>query len=240
MNAIRLGLRSYGNSYGLVQRRVARIAARLAGVIAAGLLITLSVSPASAQDKPIKIVAFGDSLTAGYGLPGNAAFPTRLNEALRQRGHVVAMTNAGVSGDTTTAGLARVDWSVPDGTEAVIVELGANDFLRGTDPAVTLKALDAILAKLKARNMQILLCGFIAGKNMGADYERAFNAIFPTLAKKYDAVFFPWFLDQVGGERRLNQGDGIHPNAEGVDVIVKNILPYAEQLIARAKSARGS
>jgi acyl-CoA thioesterase-1 len=187
----------------------------------------------------MKIVAFGDSLTAGFGLPAVAAFPNRLKEFLKQRGYNVEVVNAGVSGDTTTGGLGRVDWSVPEGTEAVIVELGANDFLRGVDPAVTYRSLDGILAKLKARRIQILLCGFTAGKNMGPEYERAFNAIFPSLAQKYGAVFYPSFLEGVGGDRRLNQLDGIHPNTEGVDIIVRKILPKAEQLIARVKAARG-
>ncbi len=236
MNWVQLRSRSYGKSYGGVQRLVAAIILTLSVLIP-----VMAATPAAAQaDRPIKIVALGDSLTAGFGLPAVAAFPYRLKEFLKTRGYDVEMINAGVSGDTTTGGLGRVDWSVPQGTEAVIVELGANDFLRGVDPAVTFRSLDGIMAKLKARKIPILLCGFVAGKNMGPQYEQAFNAIFPTLAQKYDAVFYPSFLEGVGGDRRLNQLDGIHPNTEGVDIIVKKILPKAEQLIARAKTARGS
>lgn len=228
MNWVRFGFRSYGKSYGIVKPLVAAFALTLALAL-----------PAAAQERPVKIVAFGDSLTAGFGLPGVAAFPSRLREFLKLRGYNVEVVNAGVSGDTTTGGLARVDWSVPEGTDAVIVELGANDFLRGVDPAVTYRALDGILGKLSARRIQILLCGFVAGKNMGPEYERAFNAIFPALAQKYGAVFYPSFLDGVGGVRSLNQIDGIHPNTDGVDVIVKKILPKTEELIARVKSPRG-
>jgi acyl-CoA thioesterase-1 len=188
---------------------------------------------ALAQTAPVKIVAFGDSLTAGYGLPGPDAFPAKLAAALKAKGENVEIANAGVSGDTTTGGLERVDWSVPDGTDAVILALGANDLLRGIDPAVTEKALDGILAKLTARKIKVLLAGMLAGKNMGADYETRYNAIFPALAKKYDVLFYPFFLDGVATDRALNQQDGIHPNAAGVDAIVKRILPKVEDLIAQ-------
>lgn len=189
---------------------------------------------------PVKVVAFGDSLTAGYGLPAPAAFPVKLREYLKGKGSDIEIVNAGVSGDTATGGLGRVDWSIPDGTEAVILELGANDALRGVSPAVTRAALDGIMARLKARNIQVLLCGMISGKNLGPDYERDFNAIFPDLAKNYGALLYPFFLDGVAGDRKLNQQDGIHPNADGVDVIVQKIAPSVEQLIARAKAARAS
>ncbi|HEY1152748.1 MAG TPA: arylesterase [Pseudolabrys sp.] len=191
---------------------------------------------ALAQTAPVKIVAFGDSLTAGYGLPGPDAFPAKLAAALKAKGENVEIANAGVSGDTTTGGLERVDWSVPDGTDAVILALGANDLLRGIDPAVTEKALDGILAKLTARKIKVLLAGMLAGKNMGADYETRYNAIFPALAKKYDVLFYPFFLDGVATDRALNQQDGIHPNAAGVDAIVKRILPKVEDLIAQVRA----
>ncbi|OJY41396.1 MAG: arylesterase [Rhizobiales bacterium 64-17] len=213
----------------MVQRVVALIVLTL--VSAVGLS-----GVALAQNAPVKIVAFGDSLTAGYGLPGPDAFPAKLAAALKAKGETIEIANAGVSGDTTTGGLERVDWSVPDGTEAVILALGANDLLRGIDPAVTEKALDGILAKLKERNIKVLLAGMLAGKNMGADYETRYNAIFPALAKKYDVLFYPFFLDGVATDRALNQQDGIHPNAAGVDVIVKRILPTVEELIAQVRS----
>ena len=187
----------------------------------------------------MKIVALGDSLTAGYGLPANEAFPTRLSAALKEKGETaVAIANAGVSGDTASGGLARLDWSVPEGTDAVIVALGANDFLRGIDPKVTAEALERILARLKERHIKVLLCGMLAGKNMGAEYETAFNAIFPTLAQRYGVLFYPFFLDGVATDRALNQADGIHPNAKGVDVIVKAILPKVEALIDKVRAAR--
>jgi acyl-CoA thioesterase-1 len=193
-----------------------------------------------AEERPIKIVALGDSLTAGFGLPVEAAFPTKLAEALKAKGVAVTITNAGVSGDTVSGGLGRLDWSVPDGTEAVILELGANDALRGHDPKVTKPALDAILRKLADRHIPVLLAGMRAPRNMGLDYARDFDAIFPALASTHPVVFYPFFLDGVAADPKLNQGDGLHPNAAGVDVIVARILPKVEELIGRARAARGS
>ncbi len=233
MQRIRLQSRSYGKEARLVQRVAALIVLTL--VSAVGLQMGLH-GVALAQTAPVKIVAFGDSLTAGYGLPGPDAFPAKLAAALKAKGENVEIANAGVSGDTTTGGLERVDWSVPDGTDAVILALGANDLLRGIDPAVTEKALDGILAKLTARKIKVLLAGMLAGKNMGADYETRYNAIFPALAKKYDVLFYPFFLDGVATDRALNQQDGIHPNAAGVDAIVKRILPKVEDLIAQVRA----
>ena len=175
--------------------------------------------------KPIKLVALGDSLTAGYGLPAQAAFPVRLQQALRDKGIAVDITNAGVSGDTSTGGRDRLDWSVPPDTDAVIVELGANDALRGIDPKVTRTALEDILKKLKARNVAVLLCGMYAPPNYGADYAARFNAIYPDLAKAYGVPLYPFFLEGVAADAKLNQSDGMHPTAEGVEVIVRNILP---------------
>ncbi len=201
----------------------------------AGLAATL-VTPVSAQNvAPLKIVAFGDSLTAGYGLPAQEAFPARLERALKAKGHNVEIENAGVSGDTASGGLSRLDWSIPDGTDAVIVELGANDMLRGVEPKVTRQALDEILAKLNARKIAVLLSGMRAAPNLGADYVSQFEAIFPDLAKKYDVVFYPFFLDGVATQAKLALRDGMHPNAAGVDTIVTGILPKAEELIARVK-----
>ncbi len=201
----------------------------------AGFAAALS-SPVFAQSgAPLKIVAFGDSLTAGYGLPAQEAFPARLERALKAKGHNVEIENAGVSGDTASGGLSRLEWSIADGTDAVIVELGANDMLRGVEPKVTRQALDDILAKLKARNIPVLLTGMRAAPNMGADYVRAFEAIFPALAQKYDAVFYPFFLDGVAADPRLALRDGVHPNGAGVQIIVDGIVPKVEELIARVK-----
>jgi acyl-CoA thioesterase-1 len=194
------------------------------------------VTPALAQNTaPLKIVAFGDSLTAGYGLPAQETFPARLERALKAKGHNVEIENAGVSGDTASGGLSRLDWSIADGTDAVIVELGANDMLRGVDPKVTRQALDDILGRLKARNIPVLLAGMRAAPNLGADYVREFEAIFAGLAQKYDVVFYPFFLDGVATQAKLALRDGMHPNAAGVEAIVNGLLPKAEELIARVK-----
>jgi acyl-CoA thioesterase I len=191
-----------------------------------------------ADGKPVQIVALGDSLTAGYGLPNGDAFPTKLQAALKAKGIDAAVANAGVSGDTASAGLERIDWSVPDGTGAVIVELGANDALRGLDPAVTRKALDAILTRLASRRLPVLFAGMKAPLNMGADYASAFDAIYPALAVKHPVIFYPFFLDGVAADAKLNQGDGMHPTAAGVDVIVARILPSVVELVAKARDAQ--
>lgn len=215
--------------------RVQRLAALL-------LAVACVIAPQAAQaaDAPVKIVALGDSLSAGYGLPGQDAFPAKLAAALKAKGIAVDIINAGVSGDTASGGLGRLDWSVPDGTDAVIVELGANDALRGIDPKVTRTALDTILGKLKARKMAVLLAGMQAPRNMGPDYVRDFDAIFPALAQAHDVVYYPFFLDGVATDAKLNQKDGLHPTAAGVDIIVTRILPKVEELIARVRAARGS
>jgi acyl-CoA thioesterase-1 len=207
----------------------------LVGVLCA-ILMAAPVQAAGA----LKIVALGDSLTAGYGLPAQAAFPARLAAALKAKGDAVAVVNAGVSGDTASDGLDRLDWSVPKGTEAVILELGANDALRGIEPKVTKAALDKILNKLAARHIPVLLAGMRAPRNMGADYVREFDRIYPALASTHPVVFYPFYLDGVATDPTLNQGDGMHPNPAGVDMIVKRILPSVEELIARARRSRGS
>lgn len=186
--------------------------------------------PANAA--PLRLVALGDSLTAGYGLPASQAFPARLEAALKAGGHDVVIENAGVSGDTTSAGLARLDWSVPDGTSGVILELGANDMLRGLDPAIAEKSLDAILARLRQRGIPVLLIGMQAAPNLGAAYKQSFDAIYPRLAEKYGVKFYPFLLDGVAGHPNLNQPDGLHPTAAGVDVIVARILPAVEGFLA--------
>ncbi len=194
--------------------------------------------PLSAAAEPVRIVALGDSLTAGFGLPEKDAFPVKLEAALRAKGHDVEVINAGVSGDTSSGGLARLDWSVPDGTGGVILELGANDALRAVDPEVTRKALTEMIRRLQERKIEVLLAGMQAPRNMGPDYAAAFDPIFPELAKRYDVVFYPFFLEGVATDTALNQGDGIHPTAAGVERIVEQILPYAEKLIARITAKR--
>jgi len=184
-----------------------------------------------ADVKPVRMVAFGDSLTAGFGLPASEAFPVRLQKALSAKGIAVDILNAGVSGDTTTAGLARLDWSIPPGTEAVILELGANDALRGVDPKVARGALDAILTKLKARNIAVLLCGMYAPPNYGAEYTEKFNAIYPDLAKGHNVPLYPFFLEGVATDAKLTQPDGLHPTAAGVDAVVTRILPTVEAFL---------
>jgi acyl-CoA thioesterase-1 len=208
----------------------------LAAIVAGVPVASSSARPD--DGRPVKIVAFGDSLTAGLGLPATAAFPARLQRALISKGLAVDVINAGVSGDTSTDGLARLDWSVPDDADAVILELGANDALRGIDPKLTRAALGAILRRLAARHVPVLLAGMRAPPNMGADYTQAFDAIYPDLAAAYGVLFYPFFLDGVAAERGLNQGDGLHPTAAGVDVIVERLLPQAEALIARVRAAR--
>lgn len=207
--------------------------------LAVALLALALPAAAAAADRPVKIVALGDSLSSGLGVAADEAFPARLERALRAKGHAVEMINAGVSGDTAAGGLARLDWSVPDGTEAVIVELGANDALRGLDPAVTRDALDQILQRLKARGLPVLLTGMRAPPNLGADYSRRFDAIFLQLAEAHGVPLYPFFLDQVASQAALNQRDGIHPTAAGVDVIVRGILPKAEELVQAALQKRG-
>ena len=195
-------------------------------------------APAAGAGKPIKMVVLGDSLSAGLGLSASAAFPARLKESLKINGIEVDMINAGVSGDTSSGGRDRLDWSVPEGTDAVILELGANDALRGTDPKVTRAALTDILAQLKARKVAVLLCGMLAPPNYGSDYSARFNTIYPDLAKSFGVPLYPFFLEGVAADARLNQADGLHPTAEGVDVIVKNILPTVEAFLGAISGQR--
>ncbi len=198
-------------------------------LLAAACLIPLA-TPALAE-QTFSIVALGDSLTAGYGLPPEDAFTTRLEQRLKENGLNVEVVNAGVSGDTSKGGLSRIDWSVPDGSGLVIVELGANDALRGISPAETAKNLDAILARLRQRGIAVLLTGMLAPPNMGKDYEAAFNAIYPKLAEKYGVELYPFFLDGVVADPKLNQADGIHPNAAGTAVIVERLSPVVDKLV---------
>ncbi|MGB0697180.1 MAG: arylesterase [Rhodospirillaceae bacterium] len=181
----------------------------------------------------IKILALGDSLTAGYGLAPGESFADQLQAALRAKGHRVTVVNAGVSGDTTAGGLARVDWLLGDRPDAAIVELGANDGLRGIDPASTKANLNGILEKMAANDVPVLLAGMLAPPNLGSEFGEAFNSLFPVLAEQHDAVYYPFFLEGVARVPELNLSDGIHPTAEGIGVIVENILPKAEELLAR-------
>jgi acyl-CoA thioesterase I len=183
------------------------------------------------QTAPIQIVALGDSLTAGYGLADKDGFVPRLQAALTAKGIAATVANAGVSGDTASGGLARLDWSVPEGTQAVMVELGGNDMLRGIKPEITRDALDKILQRLTARHIAVMLCGMRAAPNLGADYGGAFERIYPELAAKYGTLLYPFFLDGAAGDLKVLQQDGMHPNASGVDVIVERILPKILQLI---------
>lgn len=189
---------------------------------------------------PVRIVALGDSLTAGLGLPERDGFVPRLQTALAAKGIAAEVTNAGVSGDTASGGSARLDWSVPEGTDAVIVELGANDMLRGIKPEVTRAALDAILQRLTARHIAVLLCGMRAAPNMGADYGRDFEQIYPELATKYGVLLYPFFLDGVAADLSLTQPDGLHPNPAGVGIIVQRILPKVMELVTRAQGRHPS
>ena len=212
----------------------------IAPVQIAALLLVLLCLPARPQSngapsRPVQIVALGDSLTAGRGLPLSASFPVKLEAALKAKGVAVQIANAGVSGDTASAGLARLDWSVPEGTDAVIVELGANDMLLGIDPKVTRKALAEIVRRLSGRGIVVLLAGMQAAPNLGAEYGREFEAIFSDLAARNDLLVYPFFLDGVAADAKLNQPDGIHPTAAGVDEIVARILPTVEELIARVR-----
>lgn len=195
-------------------------------------------APASAQ-QPVKIVAFGDSLLAGFGLRANESFPAQLENELKKRGHIVEIANAGVSGDTTTGGLSRLDWSIQDGTEAVILVLGANDMLRGMEPELARKNLDEMIKRLKARKIEVLIGGMRAAPNLGADYARKFDSIYADLAKEHDILIYPFFLDGVAGQRELNMNDGIHPTPKGVSLVVERILPSVESLIERVKKRRG-
>ena len=196
--------------------------------------------PAAIAQQPVRIVALGDSLTAGLGLPEKDGFVPRLQAALVAKGAAAQIVNAGVSGDTASGGAARLDWSVPDGTDAVILELGANDMLRGINPQVTRGALDTILRRLSDRHVAVLLCGMRAAPNLGGDFAQSFEPIYSELAAKYGILLYPFFLDGVAGNPKFNQHDGLHPNAAGVDIIVARVLPQVEGLIARVRALHPS
>ena len=215
-------------------------AAAIVNVLAGLLVVAIAAASAASADteRPINIVAFGDSLTSGYGLRQSQAFPVQLQKELRARGHNVVVGNAGVAGDTTAAALSRFDWAVDGEADAVILELGANDALRGIDPEVTRNNLQQILARLQARAIPVLLTGMRSPANWGDTYAENFDAIFPGLAREHVLVFYPFFLAGVVLDAKLNQGDGMHPNAKGVGEIVRQIIPSVEELIAKAKARR--
>lgn len=209
---------------------------KITGLLPA-VAVAAAVSAASipqVRAEPVSIVAFGDSLTAGYGLDPGQAFPEQLERALRRRGLDVTVANAGVSGDTASNGLARLEWSVPADADLVIVELGANDALRGIDPTITRQALSAIVAKLQGRGQGVLLAGMLAPRNMGDRFAAEFNAIYPDLAAEYGVPLYPFFLEGVAANRSLNLPDGIHPTAEGIAKIVDAMLPQVEALVKQA------
>ena len=193
---------------------------------------TFAAVAAAAVADPLKGVAFGDSLLAGYQLAPGEAFPERLEAALNEKGHAVEIVNAGVSGDTTSGGLARLDWSVPDDTDFVILELGANDALRGISPELSRQNLDRMIVRLKERGIDVILAGMLAPPNMGEDYAAGFNPIFPELAEEHGIPLYPFILDGVATQEDKLLGDGMHPNAGGVDEMVERFLPLMEDYIA--------
>ena len=229
--------RSYGTFACGVEGRRTLFAHILVLMLALTALdMTLARAAFADEGKPVKLVVLGDSLSAGLGLSAADAFPAKLQKALRDKGIAVDIGNAGVSGDTASGGRDRLDWSVPEGTQGVILELGANDALRGTDPSLTRAALSDILTRLKARGVPVFLCGMLAPPNYGKDYAERFNAIYPDLSKSFGVPLYPFFLDGVAADAKLNQADGIHPTSAGVDIIVKNIMPTVEAFLGTIKA----
>jgi acyl-CoA thioesterase-1 len=196
-----------------------------------GIFLILSTVGPAAWAAPVKILALGTSLTQGYGLPPGTEFTAQLQAALKAAGIDAQVINAGVSGDTSADGLSRLDWSLADHPQAAIVELGSNDMLRGIPPSETEKNLRAILTKLKAAHVKVLLTGMMAQANLGRDYVQQFDAIYPRLAKKFGVLFYPFMLQGVALNPKLNQADGMHPNPAGVKVIVKHMLPLVKKLV---------
>jgi acyl-CoA thioesterase-1 len=216
---------------------------RQIGRLRFGAIVALFVSifhPGTALARTLRIVAFGDSLSAGFQLPANASFPAQLEAALRAKGRDVTVVNAGVSGDTASDGLARLDWSVPQGADLVIVEFGANDMLRGLDPAITRRALDSIITRLQARGASVLLAGMRSMTNLGESYRGQFEAIYPELAKAHQVPLYPFFLEGIAEQAAFNLTDGIHPNRNGVATIVAGILPSIEAALDRLSDAGAS
>ena len=198
---------------------------------AALVFLLLMVNTAAAQ--PLTLLGFGDSLMAGYGLQPSDAFPVKLEAALKARGHDVKVINAGVAGDTALDGASRLDWALSDEVDAVIVEFGANDALRGLPVPQAEQALDQLLGKLAEKKLPVLIAGMRAPPNLGPDYQKAFDGMYARLAEKHGMLLYPFFLDGVAANVKLNQADGMHPNPAGVDVIVARILPSVEQLLGK-------
>jgi len=212
----------------------------LAAILFNAALVAVAPTSKAETTAAVKLVAFGDSLTAGYLLKPSESFPAQLAAALAAKGHAVEVGNSGVSGDTTAAGLERFDWAVPPGTDAVILELGANDALRGQPPAEARANLDTLITKLKERNIAVLLVGMRAPKNWGEDYARSFDRIYAELAEKHDLLLYPFFLDGIALDPALNLDDGLHPNGQGIAKIVDHILPKVEELLARVAAQRAT
>ncbi len=211
---------------------------KVAGLLLQFVCLALMSAAAGAAGAPIRIVAFGDSLSAGYELPATAAFPMVLERRLRADGFTVEIANAGVSGDTSSGGLARLDWSVPEGTDLVIVELGANDMLRGAPPDETARALAQIVERLQARKIAVVVAGMKSIANWGEAYRARFEAIYPDIASRYGAPLYPFFLDGVSGDRTLTLADGLHPSAAGVEKIVAGFAPFLEKVLVETFGAR--
>jgi acyl-CoA thioesterase-1 len=204
------------------------------------LLLVAATSTQAAPGEPVRIVVFGDSLVAGFQLKASDAFPAQLERALKARGHAVEVINAGVSGDTTAAGLDRLRWSMPDKVDAVILELGANDALRGLDPNRAKSNLDKMISAFKGSGAEVLLAGMLAPPNMGPAYAQSFNVIYQDLATKHGLILYPFFLAGIALDARFNQSDGMHPNSKGVAEITRNILPTVEQLIDRVRTRQAA
>jgi acyl-CoA thioesterase I len=217
-------------------RIVRKAPAGILGALAAALVALAALTQAAVAEAK-RLVVLGDSLSAGYNLPSDTSYPAQLQAALRAKGIEVTIENAGVSGDTSSGGLDRLDWSVPDGVTGVIVALGANDALRGVDPAIPRRNLDEIVTRLKARGIEVFLIGMLAPPNNGAEYAAAFNAIYPDLAQKHGAPLYPFFLDGVITRRELLLPDGVHPSREGVAEMVARTLPMIEPWLAGLKAA---
>ena len=199
-----------------------------------GLVAPSFIQPGHAAE-PIRILAFGDSITAGYGLPEADTLTTRLADALNKMGRTVTVINGGVSGDTTADGLSRIDWALADKPQIMILALGGNDMLRGLDPRTTRDNLEGIIQKAQAAGVEIILAGMLAPPNLGSEYKTAFDAIYPELAKAHNLLFMPFLLQDVAQVSALNQGDGIHPNSDGVAVMVRNLLPYVTQALDKVE-----
>ena len=211
---------------------------RFAAAVNSLLVVLLCLGSASAQSAPLKIAVLGDSLAAGFGVKPSESFPARLEAALRAQGRDVTILNHGVSGDTTAGGVDRIDWMLADKPDIVLIELGANDALRGIDPAVTERNVEAMIGKLKAAGVAVWLAGMLAPRNLGPDYVKAFDAVYPRLAEEYGVPLYPFILDGVAQDAALNQGDMIHPNPKGAEIIAERLLPFVTRNLDNAPPVR--